>query len=136
AGVRALSGGASPEFKVELSVGSSHSKSAFAEESVTNRGSIVNAGGTVAFAATGNSQPGSGNVTIAGSNVGANDVILAAKNQVNIVNTTDTDSTRSSNESKSSSVGVSVGTGGIGVSAAMSKAHGDGNSDLATQNNS
>ncbi|WP_442859310.1 hemagglutinin repeat-containing protein [Burkholderia sp. LA-2-3-30-S1-D2] len=134
--VRSLGAGETPQFKVEVSVGSSHSKSAFTENSVTNRGSNVNAGGTVAFAATGNGQPGSGNVTIAGSNVNANDVILAAKNQVNIVNTTDTDSTRSTNESKSASVGVSVGTGGFGVSAAMSKANGDGNSDLATQNNS
>ncbi|MBU9647160.1 hemagglutinin repeat-containing protein [Burkholderia multivorans] len=134
--VRALGAGETPQFKVEVSVGSSHSKSAFSEDSVTNRGSNVNAGGTVAFAATGNGQAGSGNVTIAGSNVNANDVILAATNQVNIVNTTDTDSTRSTNESKSASVGVSVGTGGFGVSAAMSKANGDGNSDLATQNNS
>ncbi len=134
--VRTLGAGETPQFKVEVSVGSSHSKSAFSEDSVTNRGSNVNAGGTVAFAATGNGQAGSGNVTIAGSNVNANDVILAAKNQVNIVNTTDTDSTRSTNESKSASVGVSVGTGGFGVSAAMSKANGDGNSDLATQNNS
>ncbi|WP_175817458.1 hemagglutinin repeat-containing protein, partial [Burkholderia diffusa] len=134
--VRSLGAGETPQFKVEVSVGSSHSKSAFTENSVTNRGSNVNAGGTVAFAATGNGQPGSGNVTIAGSNVNANDVILAAKNQVNIVDTTDTDSTRSTNESKSASVGVSVGTGGFGVSAAMSKANGDGNSDLAAQNNS
>ncbi|WP_168799556.1 contact-dependent inhibition toxin BcpA [Burkholderia sp. LS-044] len=134
--VRALGASETPQFKVEVSVGSSHSKSAFSEDSVMNRGSNVNAGGTVAFAATGNGQTGSGNVTIAGSNVNANDVILAAKNQVNIVNTTDTDSTRSTNESKSASVGVSVGTGGFGVSAAMSKANGDGNSDLATQNNS
>ncbi|MCA8104322.1 hemagglutinin repeat-containing protein [Burkholderia sp. BCCIQ04A] len=134
--VRALGAGETPQFKVEVSVGSSHSKSAFSEDSLTNRGSNVNAGGTVAFAATGNGQAGSGNVTIAGSNVNANDVILAAKNQVNIVNTTDTDSTRSTNDSKSASVGVSVGTGGFGISAAMSKANGDGNSDLATQNNS
>ncbi|WP_186451738.1 hemagglutinin repeat-containing protein [Burkholderia stabilis] len=134
--VRTLGAGETPQFKVEVSVGSSHSNSAFTENSVTNRGSNVNAGGTVAFAATGNGQSGSGNVTIAGSNVNANDVILAAKNQVNIINTTDTDSTRSTNESKSASVGVSVGTGGFGISAAMSKANGDGNSDLATQNNS
>ncbi|WP_198345476.1 hemagglutinin repeat-containing protein, partial [Burkholderia ubonensis] len=134
--VRTLGAGETPQFKVEVSVGSSHSKSAFSEDGVTNRGSSVAAGGTAAFAATGNGQPGSGNVMIAGSNVNANDVILAAKNQVNIVNTTDTDSTRSTNESKSASLGVSVGTGGFGVSAAMSKANGDGNSDLATQNNS
>ncbi|WP_186164209.1 filamentous hemagglutinin N-terminal domain-containing protein, partial [Burkholderia gladioli] len=75
--VNTLGAGETPQFKVEVSVGSSHSKSAFSEDSVTNRGSSVMAGGTAAFAATGNGQPGSGNVMIAGSNVNANDVILA-----------------------------------------------------------
>ncbi|WP_423191413.1 hemagglutinin repeat-containing protein [Burkholderia multivorans] len=46
-----------------------------------------------------------------------------------------TDSTRSTNKSSSASVGVSFGTGGFGVSAAMSRAHGDANSDAAMQNN-
>ncbi|MEX3857196.1 hemagglutinin repeat-containing protein [Paraburkholderia sp. BR10923] len=134
--VNDLAAGTTPQMKVELSFGSSSSKSTYSEGSTTNVGSSVNAGGTVVFAATGDATPGSGNVTIAGSNVNASDVILAANNQVNIVNTTDTDSTRSSNESQSASVGISYGTGGFGVSAAMSKANGDGNSDLATQNNS
>ena len=136
AGANALVNGASPEFKVELSIGSSQSKSAFSEDRVTNRGSSVSAGGTAAFAATGNGQAGSGDVTIAGSNVNAGDVMLAAGNRVDILNTTDTGSTRSSNKSTSSGAGVSVGTGGFGVSAAMSKANGDGNSDLATRNSS
>jgi len=127
--------GKKPEGKIELSYGSSHSKDTFTEDSITNRGSTISAGGTAAFVATGNNAPGSGNVTIAGSNVNANDVILAAKNQVNLINTTDTDSTRSSNESSSGSVGISYGTQGFCVSAAMSKAHGDGNSDAAMQNN-
>jgi filamentous hemagglutinin len=59
-----------------------------------------------AFVATGDGTSGNGNLTIAGSNVNANDVILAARNQVNLLNTTDTDSTRSANESKSASAGV------------------------------
>ena len=62
-------------------------------------------------------------------------VILAAKNQVNLVNMTDTDLTRSTNRSSSASVGISYGTSGFGVDASMSKAHGDGNSDAAMQNN-
>ncbi|MEK6422626.1 MAG: hemagglutinin repeat-containing protein [Burkholderia gladioli] len=132
--VESLAAGKTPQFKVEVSVGSSHNKSAFAEDSMTNRGSSVNAGGTVAFAATGSGHPDSGNLSIAGSNLNASDVILAAKNQIDVVNTTDTDSTRNTNDSKSASVGVSVGTGGFGLSAAMSKANGDGNSDLTTQN--
>jgi filamentous hemagglutinin len=73
---------------------------------------------------------------VAGSNVSGNDVLLVAKNQIDLQNTTNTDSTRSSNSSSSASVGVSIGSNGIGVSAAMSRAHGDGNSDAAMQNNS
>jgi filamentous hemagglutinin len=131
----AMANGQLPEVKAELSFGASHSKSTFNENSTSNRGSNVTAGGTAAFVATGSGEPGSGNVTIAGSNVNANDVILAAKNQVNLINTTDTDATRSSNQSSSAGAGVSFGTKGWGVSASMAMAHGDGNSDAARQNN-
>jgi len=135
----ALANGAAPEVKVELSYGSSHSENTYSEVSATNRASNVTAGGTAALVATGNGSSGngagSGNVTIAGSNVKANDVILAASNQVNLVNTTDTDATRSTNRSSSASVGVSYGTQGFGVSASASKAHGNANSDTTVQNN-
>jgi hypothetical protein len=90
------------------------------------------AGGTAAFAATGNGTSGSGNLTITGSNVNATDVVLAAKNQINLVNTTDTGSTRSTNQSSSGSIGVSVGTGGFAVDASASRSNGNAN---AEQNN-
>ncbi|WP_261314218.1 hemagglutinin repeat-containing protein [Burkholderia latens] len=121
--------------KVELSFGSSYSKTTFTEDSTQHNGSSVKAGGTAAFVATGDKNAGQGNVTIQGSDVSAKDVLLQATNKVNLANSTDTDSTRSTNESKSASVGVSYGTGGFGVSASMSRAHGDANSDAATQNN-
>ena len=123
------------EAKVELSWGSSSSKTTFKEDSTQNNGSSVKAGGTAAFVATGDGTPGSGNINIVGSDVNAKNVLLQAKNQVNLSGSTDTDSTRSTNESKSASVGVSYGSGGFGVSASMSKAHGDANSDAQTQNN-
>ncbi|CAD6550372.1 hemagglutinin repeat-containing protein [Paraburkholderia sabiae] len=132
---QALSPGQKPDISVQLSFGSSQSKSTSTEDQTTSTGSSVMAGGTAAFAAMGDGTPGSGNLTIAGSNVNANDVLLAAKNQVNLLNTTNTDTTRSTNESSSASVGVSYGTNGWGVSASMSKAHGDANSDAATQTN-
>lgn len=121
--------------KVELSFGSSHSKTTFTEDSRQHNGSSVKAGGKVAFVATGDKSAGQGNVTIHGSDVTAKDVLLKATNKVNLVNSTDTDSTRSTNASTSAGVGVSYGTGGFGVSASMSRAHGDANSDAATQNN-
>ncbi|WP_433705656.1 beta strand repeat-containing protein [Paraburkholderia sacchari] len=123
-----------PGIGVQVSVGSSRSASQSSEDQAMQRGSNVQAGGTAAFVATGDGTPGSGNVTIAGSNVSANDVLIAAKSQVNVINTTDTDSTRSSNSSSSASAGVSFGTQGFGVSAAMSNAHGDANSDARIQN--
>nr|WP_260854124.1 hemagglutinin repeat-containing protein [Paraburkholderia sp. BCC1886] len=129
-----LTSGNRPEGKLELSYGSSHSRDTFTEDSTTNRGSGVSAGGTAAFVATGNDTAASGNVTIAGANVHATDVILAAKNQVNLIHTTDTDSTRSTSEFGSASVGVSYGTQGFGVSASMAKAHGNASSDAAMQN--
>ncbi|WP_080416308.1 hemagglutinin repeat-containing protein [Burkholderia ubonensis] len=132
----ALAGGGTPSIGVQVSVGSSHSRLDTSENQTTERGSSVTAGGTTALIATGNGTPGSGNITVAGSNVSGNDVLLAAKNQIDLQNTTNTDSTRSSNSSSGSSVGVSIGTNGIGVSASMSRAHGDGNSDAAMQNNS
>ncbi len=133
--VGSLANGTMPAAKIELSYGSSSSTNTFTENSTTQQGSSVTAGGTAAFVATGNGTPGSGNVTIAGSSVSANDVLLAATNQVNLLNTTDTDSTRSTNQSNSASVGISYGTGGWGVDASMSKAGGNANSDAAMQNN-
>ncbi|PXW25613.1 filamentous hemagglutinin [Paraburkholderia caballeronis] len=127
-------GGPNPSIGVQLSFGSSQSKNTFTEDQTTQKGSNVQAGGTAAFVATGDGTPGSGTLTIAGSNVSANDVVLAAKNQVNIVNITNTDTTASTNKSSSASVGVSYGTQGFGVSASMSNAHGNGNSDAAIQN--
>ncbi|WP_244138051.1 hemagglutinin repeat-containing protein [Burkholderia sp. BCC0398] len=132
----ALAGGGTPSIGVQVSVGSSHSRLDTSENQTTQRGSSVSAGGTTSLIATGNGTPGSGNITVTGSNVSGNDVLLVAKNQIDLKNTTNTDSTRSSNSSSSASVGVSIGTNGIGVSAAMSRAHGDGNSDAAMQNNS
>lgn len=132
----ALADGKKPEAKVELSWGSSSSKTTFTEDSTQNNGSSVKAGGTTAFVATGDGTPGSGNINIVGSDINAKNVMLQANNQVNLKGSTDTDSTRSTNESKSASIGVSYGTGGFGVSASMSKAHGDANSDAQTQNNS
>lgn len=138
-GAKALLDGAkgpqAPSIGVQVSVGSSHSSMQSSEDQTIQRGSSINAGGNAKLIATGNGTPKDGNITIAGSNVNAANVALIANNQVNLVNTTDTDKTQSSNSSSGSSVGVSIGTNGIGVSASMQRAHGDGNSDAAIQNN-
>ena len=134
-GAGAIANGGKPDVKVELSWGTSSSKSTFSEDQTQHNGSNLKAGGTVALAATGNGSTGSGDVAIAGSTVSADNVILQAAHQVDLRHSTDTDSTRSTNESSSASVGVSYGSQGFGVSASMAKAHGDANSDAVTRNN-
>ncbi len=130
-----LRAGETPEAKVELSWGSSSSKSTSSVDSTQNVASQIKAGGTAAFIATGDAASGKGNVDVIGSSIDAKDVLLQATNQVNLRHSTDTESTRSENESKSGSLGVSFGTGGFGVSASASRGNGDANSDSTFQNN-
>ena len=130
-----LNGNGKPEAKLELSFGASRSKTTLTEDSTRQSGSTVRAGGRAAFIATGEKAAGQGNVTIEGSAVTANDVLLQATDRVNLLSSTDTDKTRSTNESTSASAGVSFGSNGWGVSAAMSRAQGDANSDAVTHNN-
>ena len=124
-----------PEAKIELSFGSSRSKSTYTQDSVLNNGSHIKAGGGVAFVATGDKSAGQGNVTIVGSDIVAKDVLLKATNKVNLLNATDSERVRSTNESQSASAGVSFGTNGWGVSAAMSRGQGYANSDATMQTN-
>ncbi|RSD19131.1 hypothetical protein EIZ52_10595 [Pandoraea apista] len=131
-----LEAGKTPEAKVELSFGSSSSRSTSSVDTTQNVSSNIRSGGTTAFVATGDAASGKGNVNIIGSNIDAKDVLLQANNQVNVLSSKDTESTRSDNESKGGSFGVSFGTSGWGVSASFSKSNGDANSDSTFQNNS
>ncbi|MFP3794870.1 filamentous hemagglutinin N-terminal domain-containing protein [Paraburkholderia sp. SIMBA_027] len=73
-----VANGGKPDIGIKVSIGSSKSESQSKEDQTTQRGSNAQAGGTAAFVAT------NGDLTIAGSNVNANDVVLGAKNQVNV----------------------------------------------------
>jgi filamentous hemagglutinin len=108
----ALNGGNKPDAKIELSFGSSRSKTTFTEDTAQHTGTNVKAGGKVAFVATGEKDAGQGNVTIEGSQVAAKDVLLQATNRVDLTSSSDRASTRSTNKSTSASVGVSFGTQG------------------------
>ncbi|QBC30126.1 hemagglutinin repeat-containing protein [Pandoraea sp. XY-2] len=135
ASLDALARGGKPEAKVELSWGSSSSKSTSSVDSTQNVSSNITAGGTAAFVATGDAASGKGSINIIGSNIDGKDVLLQANNQVNLSHSTDTESSHSESESKSGSIGVSYGTSGWGVSASLSKSNGDANSDSKFQNN-
>ncbi|MCI3207171.1 hemagglutinin [Pandoraea capi] len=135
AAVDALKKGGVPEGKIELSWGSSSSKSTSSMDMTQNDASHIRAGGAVALIATGDAASGKGDVNVTGSDVDARDVLLQATHQVNLRNSTDTESMRSDNQSKNLGFGVSYGTSGFGVSASMSKANGDANTDSTFQNN-
>ncbi|BEU74093.1 MULTISPECIES: hemagglutinin repeat-containing protein [Ralstonia solanacearum species complex] len=136
-------GGEKPmdDISVSLSWGTSQSKSTSTEDATRNQGSTLMAGGKATLIATGtkdaNGKPvaGTGNLTIAGSDVSAKNVVLGAANAVNLVSSQDTDKTRSENSSSSASFGVQVGNHGFGVSGSMSRAHGNANSDAVIHNN-
>ncbi|WP_275795180.1 hemagglutinin repeat-containing protein [Ralstonia syzygii] len=130
-------GGEKPmdDISVSLSWGTSQSKSTSTEDATRNQGSTLMAGGKATLIATGNPVAGTGNLTIAGSDVSAKDVVLGAANAVNLVASQDTDKTRSENSASSASFGVQVGNHGFGVSGSMSGAHGNANSDAVIHNN-
>ncbi len=56
----ALAAGKKPEIGVELGWGTSSSRETLREDGTQHTGSTIRAGGTAAFVATGNGQPGSG----------------------------------------------------------------------------
>ncbi|CAN7600855.1 hemagglutinin repeat-containing protein [Trinickia sp. LjRoot230] len=124
-----------PEAKVELSVGASRSKMTFTEDSTQHTGSHIRAGETAAFVATGDAASESGNLTIAGSDIDAREVLLQANNRIDLLSSVDTNRTRSTNESKSASVGVSYGVDGVGVSGSVSYARGEANADASSHSN-
>ena len=128
---------------VTLSFGTSQSKQTLTQDSTSHNGTNVTAGGTAAFVATGVDASGNqtaGNLNIAGSNIDANKVALAAKNDINFVSATDTNESHSTNKSTSAGVGVSYGLGqgkaGLSVSASASKAKGNSDSQGISQANS
>ncbi|WP_321906121.1 hemagglutinin repeat-containing protein [Paraburkholderia tropica] len=127
--------GSTPDIGVQLNFASNKSTNTYTEDSTTSKGSIVTAGGTATFVATGDGTAGSGNVNIAGSDVSANDVVLAAANQVNLTNTTNTFNSASTNSSSGYSFGGSYGTSGWGGQASVSNSHGDANDTETTVNN-
>nr|WP_321920584.1 hemagglutinin repeat-containing protein [Paraburkholderia tropica] len=127
--------GSTPDIGIQLNFASSKSTNTFTEDSTTSKGSTVTAGSTATFVSTGDGSAGSGNVNIAGSDVSANDVVLAAANQVNLTNTSNTFGSASTNSSSGYSFGGSYGTSGWGGQASVSNSHGDANDTETTVNN-
>ncbi len=130
AGAAAASG-----IKVGISYGQSSSESVSTSQSASGKGSRVKAGGKVNIKAT------EGDITVQGSEVQAGeDLLLDAKQRINLLASTDSTSERSTNKSQSASVGASIGMSSSGISVSLdlaaSQGRGRANSDSVTSNNS
>ena len=134
-GASAMTGGTAQEnlnaVKVEVSVGSSSSKSGSELTQNEVRGSTLTAGGDVTMVATGGNGT-SGDLHISGSGVTGKNVTLVAQNDLLLDAASNNSEQTSKNNSSGWNVGVHVSLGqetGIGVSASgyQSKGTSDGN---------
>ena len=103
--------------QLNVSIGSSQSRSESSSTTVVANGSEVKAGGDVNVTST------KKDINITGSNVEGKDVTLNAKENLNITASKNTNKTEQSSKSSSASVGVGIGIDGTkySVSGSMSK---------------
>ncbi|WP_272572599.1 two-partner secretion domain-containing protein [Providencia sp. PROV258] len=122
-------------FGVNVSYGSSSSKSTTKTQQNTASGSSLSAGDNVNLTATGKKEGSQGNLTVQGSQVDAGkNITLTAKNDINLTSATNTQTVDGKNESKGSSIGAGISTGGWNVNASVNKGNGfeKGNSQFYT----
>ncbi|ENN8378964.1 hemagglutinin repeat-containing protein, partial [Providencia rettgeri] len=123
-------------FGVDVSYGSSSSKSTSKTEQKTAAGSSLTAGDNLTLNATGKTADSQGNIHVQGSTLNADkDLTLNAKNDINLSSATNTQTVDSKNESKGTTVGVGISAGtGWNVNASVSKGSGfeKGNSQYYT----
>lgn len=115
---------------LNLSIGTSKSKSSAMQTSNQAQGSTVTAGNNINIAASG--ADSNSDINIIGSQINAgNNIALTAEDQINLQAAKNSLTQKSNNKSSSASLGVSVGFtpngAGLGINASVSK--GRGNAD-------
>ncbi|OWQ82880.1 hypothetical protein CDN98_23850, partial [Roseateles terrae] len=115
--------------RVSISLGSSQSKSSQHNEADQAVGSSLLAGGALSLVATGADKDS--NVTVRGSTLTGQDVLLKADNAINLIAARNTSEQHSKDSSSSASVGVGFSLGaenrfGVTVSGSVSKGNSDG----------
>lgn len=118
-------GSAADAFGVNVSYGSSSSKSTTKTEQHTASGSSLSAGDNINLIATGQKEGSQGNLAIQGSQLDADkNITLSAKNDLNLTSATNTQKVDGKNESKGGSIGAGISTGGWNVNASVNKGSG------------
>ena len=137
-----LSNGNMASVSVQVSIGSSQSKSDSTTSASTTKGSHVLAGGDVILVAAGNKdasgqvQDGTGNLGIIGSQVAGNNVTLSAANDLRLASAQDETSQHSSNSNSGWSGGIGLSAGqqtGVTFSASGYAGKGKANGQSQTQ---
>ncbi|MFC7366757.1 hemagglutinin repeat-containing protein, partial [Vreelandella zhaodongensis] len=130
-----LQSGQGTDLSLNISLGSSQSRSNSTVESNTARGSTLAAGGNLAIHALGQGE-GEGSLTVQGSQLEAGDqLLLNATQDINLLASADAVSQRDSHNSSSGSIGLGFGTNGIALNLDASRAKGHGNGDSTFFNN-
>ncbi|MGO2346730.1 MAG: hemagglutinin repeat-containing protein, partial [Providencia sp.] len=122
-------------FGVNVSYGSSFSKSTTKTEQNTASGSSLSAGDNINLTATGKKEGSQGNIAVQGSQLTADkDITLTAKNDIDLTSASNTQKVDGKNSSSGSSIGAGISTGGWNVNASVNKGSGfeKGNSEFYT----
>lgn len=124
-----LANGDMGSVSVNLSIGSSQSKSSSDSQQSYVQGSQVRAGGNLSIVASGKANdPGQGNITVTGSQLSGNNVLLAATNDIVLQSAQNTNRNQSENDSSGWSAGVGISLGAkAGMTFSASGHAGEGN---------
>ncbi|WP_234667820.1 hemagglutinin repeat-containing protein [Halomonas sp. TD01] len=130
-----ITNGNATDLSLNISLGSSQSRSNSEASSNTARGSTITAGGDLAIHALGQGD-GQGNITVQGSQLDAGQQLqLNAVQDIHLLASADAVSQRDSHNSSSGSIGLGIGTNGIALNLDASRAKGHGNGDSTFFNN-
>jgi len=130
-----ITNGNATDLSLNISLGSSQSRSNSETSSNTARGSTITAGGNLAIHALGKGN-GEGNITVQGSQLDAGDTLqLNATEDIHLLASVDGVSQHDSHNSSSGSIGLGIGTNGLALNLDASRAQGHGNGDSTFFNN-
>ncbi|WP_434985191.1 hemagglutinin repeat-containing protein [Vreelandella zhaodongensis] len=131
-----ITNGNATDLSLNISLGSSQSRSNSKASSNTARGSTITAGGNLALDALGKGE-GGGNITVQGSQLDAGDTLqLSAAEDIHLLASADAVSQHDRHNSSSGSIGLGIGTNGIALNLDASRAQGHGNGNSTTYTNS
>ena len=109
------SGSALPGIGVAIRFGLETHRDVISDRQVREHAARIIAGGAAMFSATGDDAGQNGRLTIAGSDIRAQDVVLNAHDQIDLHGTTESGTTARTQRASGGTIGVSYGIDGLGV---------------------